>query len=116
MVAKPKVLITGASGLIGSLVIRDLSDKYDFSGLSRRPVAGIVHTQADITDPAAMRKAAAGMDMVLHLAAENPFHHLHGFFIGNAHTLNKGAGLPNLFECLINLRSTTVNNYGVHAN
>jgi nucleoside-diphosphate-sugar epimerase len=70
MVAKPKVLITGASGLIGSLVIRDLSDKYDFSGLSRRPVAGIVHTQADITDPAAMRKAAAGMDMVLHLAAE----------------------------------------------
>ena len=70
MVAKPKVLITGASGLIGSLVIRDLSDRYDFSGLSRRPVAGIVHTQADITDPVAMRKAAAGMDMVLHLAAE----------------------------------------------
>ena len=70
MVAKPKVLITGASGLVGSLVIRDLSDKYEFSGLSRRPVPGIVHTQADITDPVAMRKAATGMDMVLHLAAE----------------------------------------------
>jgi NAD+ dependent glucose-6-phosphate dehydrogenase len=67
---KPKVLITGASGLIGSLVIRDLSGKYEFSGLSRRPVPGIVHTQADITDEAAIRKASAGMDMVLHLAAE----------------------------------------------
>jgi nucleoside-diphosphate-sugar epimerase len=70
MVAKPKVLITGASGLLGSLVLRDLSDKYDFSGMSRRPVPGIVHTQGDIADPVAMRKAVAGMDMVLHLAAE----------------------------------------------
>jgi len=67
---KPKVLITGASGLIGSLVIRDLSDKYEFSGLSRRPVPGIAHTQADITDIDALRRAAKGMDMVLHLAAE----------------------------------------------
>jgi nucleoside-diphosphate-sugar epimerase len=68
--SKPKVLITGASGLIGGLVIRDLSDRYEFSGLSRRPVPGIVHTQAEISDPVAIRKAAAGMDMVLHLAAE----------------------------------------------
>ncbi len=70
MAGKPKVLITGASGLIGGLVIRDLSDRYEFSGLSRRVVPGIAHTQADITDPVAIRKAAAGMDMLLHLAAE----------------------------------------------
>ena len=67
---KPKVLITGASGLIGGLVLRDLSGRYEFSGLSRRPVPGIPHTAADIADPVAMRKAMAGMDMVLHLAAE----------------------------------------------
>jgi nucleoside-diphosphate-sugar epimerase len=67
---KPKVLVTGASGLIGGLVIRDLSEKYEFSGLSRRPVAGIPHTQADITDIDALRTASKGMDMVLHLAAE----------------------------------------------
>jgi nucleoside-diphosphate-sugar epimerase len=64
------VLITGASGLIGGLVIRDLSDKYEFSGLSRRPVPGIPHTQADISDIEALRRASKGMDMVLHLAAE----------------------------------------------
>ena len=33
---KLKVLITGASGLIGGLTIRDLGHKYAFSGLSRR--------------------------------------------------------------------------------
>ncbi len=48
--AKPKVLVTGASGLIGGLTIAQLGDKYEFSGLSRREVAGIPHTQADITD------------------------------------------------------------------
>lgn len=70
MAAKLKVLVTGASGLIGRLVLRDLAGKYDFSGLSRRPVPGIPHTQADITDLAAVRRASRGMDMVLHLSAE----------------------------------------------
>ena len=67
---KPNVLVTGASGLIGGLTLARLGDRYAFSGLSRRPVAGIPHTQADITDLAAVRGACAGMDMVLHLAAE----------------------------------------------
>lgn len=70
MAAKPKMLVTGASGLIGRRVIRDLGDRYAFSGLSRRPVDGIPHLQADITDLDAVRKACRGMDMVLHLAAE----------------------------------------------
>jgi nucleoside-diphosphate-sugar epimerase len=67
---KPKVLVTGASGLIGRLTIAQLGDKYEFSGLSRRPVAGIPHTQADIADMEAIRKACQGVEMVLHLAAE----------------------------------------------
>ncbi len=70
MSTRKKVLVTGASGLIGSYVIGDLGDKYEFHGLSRRPVAGIPHTVADITDFAAVRTASQGMDMVLHLAAE----------------------------------------------
>lgn len=70
MSARPKVLVTGASGLIGQLVITRLGDRYEFSGLSRRPVEGIPHTQASVTDAAAVQAACAGMDMVLHLAAE----------------------------------------------
>jgi nucleoside-diphosphate-sugar epimerase len=66
---KPKVLITGASGLIGRLTIAGLADKYEFSGLSRRPAPGIPCLQADITDAPAMRPAFTGIDMVLHLAA-----------------------------------------------
>jgi len=64
-----KVLITGASGLIGGLTIKHLGDKYDFSGLSRRPVVGIPHLAADITDAEAIEPAFAGIHTVLHLAA-----------------------------------------------
>jgi NAD+ dependent glucose-6-phosphate dehydrogenase len=67
---RPKVLVTGASGLIGGMVIRDLADKYEFSGLSRRPVEGIPHTQADIANLDAIRPAFQGMDMVVHMSAE----------------------------------------------
>lgn len=70
MSTKPKVLVTGASGLIGQLVINRLGDRYEFSGLSRRPLDGIPYTQASVTDAEAVRAACVGMDMVLHLAAE----------------------------------------------
>jgi nucleoside-diphosphate-sugar epimerase len=68
--ARKKILVTGASGLIGRLVIDRLGERYAFSGLSRRPVAGIPHIAADITDAEAVRRACAGVDAVLHLAAE----------------------------------------------
>lgn len=67
--SKPKVLITGASGLIGRLTIAGLRDKYEFSALNRRPVAGIPCLQADINDANAIKPAFVGMDMVLHLSA-----------------------------------------------
>ena len=67
---KPKVLITGASGLIGGLVLRDLADRYVFSGMSRHAVAGMPYTEASVTDLDAVRRAAAGVDMVIHLAGE----------------------------------------------
>src|SRR6187401_2702634 len=66
--AKKKILITGASGLIAGLVMRNLADRYEFSGLARRPVAGIPHTQASVTDLEAIRPAFRGIDGVLHLA------------------------------------------------
>lgn len=67
--ANPKVLITGASGLIGRITIAELSDKYQFSALNRRPVADIPCLQADINNAEAIKPAFQNMDMVLHLAA-----------------------------------------------
>ena len=68
---KKKVLITGASGLIGRLAVAQLGQKYEFSGLSRRRVEGIPHLQADIVDAEAIKPAFVGMHTVLHLAAAN---------------------------------------------
>lgn len=65
----PKVLITGASGLIGGLVLENLSGKYDFSGLNRRKVEGIPHRQADISNLDEILPAFEGIDTVLHLSA-----------------------------------------------
>ncbi len=67
---KPKVLVTGASGLIGGLVLANLADRYAFSGMSRHAVAGIPYMEASVTDLEAVRRAVAGTDMVLHLAGE----------------------------------------------
>ena len=64
----PRVLITGASGLIGGLTWRNLSHKYEFSGLNRRAVPEIPNTQADISDIDAILPAFKGIDMVVHLA------------------------------------------------
>lgn len=65
----PKVLITGASGLIGRLTIAELSHKYAFSAVNRRLVTGIPCLQADINDADAIKPAFQGMEMVLHLSA-----------------------------------------------
>jgi nucleoside-diphosphate-sugar epimerase len=67
--AKPRVLVTGASGLIGRLTRERLSDTYSFSALNRRPVEGIPCLQADIADLDAICPAFDGIDTVLHLSA-----------------------------------------------
>ncbi len=86
--ASKKVLITGANGLIGNLVYARLSEqptRYDAYGLDRNPNPQPAHGTAspvkcaippsrlhivDLADFDAVREAAAGMDVVVHLAAE----------------------------------------------
>ncbi|MDP7578972.1 MAG: NAD(P)-dependent oxidoreductase [SAR202 cluster bacterium] len=65
---KPKVLITGASGLIGGLTWKNLGHKYDFSGLNRRSVPEIPNTEADISNFDSILPAFKGIDMVVHMA------------------------------------------------
>ncbi len=63
-----KVLVTGASDLIGGLVVKNLADKYEFSALNRRSVEGVPYTQADIADFDTILPAFEGVDMVVHMA------------------------------------------------
>ncbi len=69
MTSGKKVLITGASGLIGGLVLQGLGDKYEFSAVNRRAVDGIPCVQADISDLDAILPAFEGVHTVLHLSA-----------------------------------------------
>ena len=68
--ARPIVLVTGLSGLIGSALHRHLgAGAYEVRGLNRRAVPGVRCHQADIADLAAIEPAFAGVDVVVHLAA-----------------------------------------------
>ena len=69
MVSKQKVLVTGASGLIGGLVIKNLGNKYEFSALNRGPIEGIPSVQADISNFESIQPAFYGIETVLHLGA-----------------------------------------------
>ena len=66
---RPTVLVTGMSGLIGGAVLRRLGEKYAFRALNRRPVPGVPCHQADIADLGAIEPAFAGVEAVVHLAA-----------------------------------------------
>ena len=73
-----KALVTGASGFVGSAVLRHLvdaghdarvlmrpsSDPRNIEGVACEPVVG------DLTDPVSLRKAAAGCDAVFNVAAD----------------------------------------------
>jgi nucleoside-diphosphate-sugar epimerase len=74
---KRKVLLTGAAGRIGGAFRREVGDRYAFRlailpGTSLDdPGAGDHETiELDIADPAACRGACAGMETVVHLAAD----------------------------------------------
>ena len=84
--APKKVLVTGAYGLIAGAVYQSLSaqsDSYDIFALARRKVPSERAPRgrvleipdekfhlADTTDLAAVDKAVAGMDVIIHLAAD----------------------------------------------
>ncbi len=90
---KPKVLITGASGLIGGLTWRNLGHKYEFSGLNRRDVPEIPTTQADISDLDTILPAFKGIDMVVHMA-----NYMGGGDSLDAHVQGAIIGAGNVYE------------------
>ncbi len=67
-----KVLVTGASGMLGSATARALAARGDqVTVLQRRPAGlGLPEVRADVADAEAVRQAVAGHDAVVHLAAK----------------------------------------------
>ncbi|MGB3257359.1 MAG: NAD-dependent epimerase/dehydratase family protein [Ornithinimicrobium sp.] len=67
-----RVLVTGASGMLGRAVADRLARRGDEVTVMQRRTAGGRHTEAlgDITDPAAVHTAVAGSEAIVHLAAK----------------------------------------------
>ena len=67
--ARNLVLVTGASGLIGGIAARALSQKHRVRTLNRRAAPPYETVQADVADFAAMRPAFDGVQTVVHMSA-----------------------------------------------
>lgn len=67
-----KVLVTGASGMLGGGVAQALAARGDdVTVLQRRPSSlGLREVLGDVSDPDVARRAVAGQDAVVHLAAK----------------------------------------------
>lgn len=68
-----RVLVTGASGMLGGAVAELLRDRGDeVAAFQRRPagIPGVEDRLGSLTDPAAVARAAEGRDAIVHLAAK----------------------------------------------
>ncbi len=72
------VLVTGGTGFVGRHLCRELDDRgHDVTALSRSPgdvelPPGVARVRGDVTEPASLDGAFAGMDAVVHLVALTP--------------------------------------------
>ncbi len=72
---KRKVLVTGAAGRVGRAFLGYVGDRYDLRLVDRdaarlAPFSAHETLVMDVADPASCQAACAGMDTVLHLAAD----------------------------------------------
>jgi NAD+ dependent glucose-6-phosphate dehydrogenase len=68
---KRRVLVTGAAGNIGTVVMRELADEFDLVGLDIADAPGIA--RVDVADYDALLPHLSGADAVVHLGADpNP--------------------------------------------
>ena len=67
-----KILITGAAGAVGTVLIKGLGDRYQLRAFDRLPLPELEDAVVgELTDFEAVARATQGMDAVIHLAG-NP--------------------------------------------
>lgn len=70
MADRMKVLVTGAAGAVGQVVVKGLWNRFRIRGFDMRPMPGIDDSVvADLSDKRALERAVEGMDAIIHLAA-----------------------------------------------
>jgi uronate dehydrogenase len=67
----PRILLTGAAGLIGQVLLADFVQRYRVRAFDRRPTSGCADAvQGDLLDLPCLRAAMEGVDVLVHLAAQ----------------------------------------------
>jgi uronate dehydrogenase len=69
--SRTRVVVTGAAGLIGGILLEALRDELDLVGIDRRRVKDVPTRRVDLRRPRPLRRAFEGADVVVHLAG-NP--------------------------------------------
>ncbi|MGQ0431887.1 MAG: NAD-dependent epimerase/dehydratase family protein [Microthrixaceae bacterium] len=67
----PAIVVTGAAGLVGGVVLAGLDPRHHVRGVDQRkhaPIAGRTITRANLTSASAARRALEGADVIIHLA------------------------------------------------
>lgn len=89
-----KVLLTGASGKIGSFLVNALADDFQIHPMYRSPVEGIENpVYANLRNFYSLAQAANGMDAIIHLAGQSWDKDVHKFMLPD-----NIAGAYNVFE------------------
>lgn len=75
--AMPRILVTGAGGLVGNRLVKALSSRHDVFGLVRAqpasPIANVEWIVADLSNPAFTQQLPEGVETVVHLAQSSRF-------------------------------------------
>ena len=101
-----KILVTGASGNLGGLVLHHLTETYHYPkdqiiAASRNPESlsqwadlGIETRKADFSDPESLESAFKGVDRVLLISTDSPVNDVRTVLHHNAVEALKSAGVP----------------------